>query len=156
MISILEESNDKQIERATEKLRKTGGKRNSFLDLEFKSSADDLCESPTLEVVKMLIEEGYDIEAHNPAINSDTLVDNQFSYVRNVCPHLEQALSALAKRLTDDPLSMIDECDIFVVTQAGAKMREVVSARFSCAKIVDLLGLYDVAPEVDTYEWIGW
>ena len=107
-------------------------------------------------MINTLIEEGYDCQAHDPAINADTRVDNQFSYVRHVCPHLEPVVNALPNLLTDDPLSMIDDCDVVVVTQGGEKMREIVSARFGRAKIVDLVRLFDAAPEVATYEGIGW
>lgn len=156
MINSLAETNDTQIEMATDMVRNSGGKRIGFLGLAFKPGTDDLRESPILEVINTLIEEGYDCQAHDPAINADTRVDNQFSYVRHVCPHLEPVVNALPNLLTDDPLSMIDDCDVVVVTQGGAKMREVVSARFGRAKIVDLVRLFDAAPEVATYEGIGW
>ena len=156
LIDSLAVTNEAQIESATEMVRETGAKRIGFMGLAFKAGTDDLRESPILEVINTLIEEGYDIQAHDPAINSDTRVDNQFSYVRNVCPHLEPVVNALPNLLTDDPLSMIDDCDVVVVTQGGAHMREIVSARFGRAKIVDLVRLFDAAPEVATYEGIGW
>ena len=156
LISSLAETNDKQIEMATDMVRNSGGKRVGFLGLAFKPGTDDLRESPILEVINSLIEEGYDISAYDPAINADTRVDNQFSYVRNVCPHLEPVVNALPNLLTDDPLAMIDQCDVVVVTQGGSDIREMVGARLGRTKIIDLVRLFKAAPEVSDYNGIGW
>ena len=156
LIDSLAVTNDAQIESATDMVRNSGGKRIAFMGLAFKSGTDDLRESPILEVINSLIEEDYDIQAYDPAINAETRVDNQFSYVRNVCPHLEPVVNALPNLLTDDPLAMIDDCDVVVVTQGCSNIREMVGARLGRTKIIDLVRLFKVAPEVSEYNGIGW
>ncbi|MEP1209941.1 MAG: UDP-glucose/GDP-mannose dehydrogenase family protein [Rhizobiaceae bacterium] len=156
LIDSLAETNDAQIESATEMVRQSGGKRIGFMGLAFKAGTDDLRESPILEVINSLIEEGYDIQAYDPAINAETRVDNQFSYVRNVCPHLEPVVNKLPNLLTNDPLAMIDECDVLVVTQASGDIREMVGSRLGRTQIIDLVRLFKVAPEVSDYYGIGW
>ena len=156
LIDSLAVTNEAQIQSATNMVRETGAKRVGFMGLAFKAGTDDLRESPILEVINTLIEEGYDISAYDPAINADTRVDNQFSYVRNVCPHLEPVVNALPNLLTDDPLAMIDDCDVVVVTQGSADIREMVGSRLGRTKIIDLVRLFKVAPEVSDYNGIGW
>ena len=156
LIASLGETNDAQIESATEMVRQSGGKRIGFLGLAFKAGTDDLRESPILEVINSLIQEDFDISAYDPAINADTRVDNQFSYVRNVCPHLEPVVNALPDLLNDDPVAMIDHCDVVVVTQCTSDIREAVSARLGRTKIIDLARLFKVTPDVADYNGIGW
>ena len=156
LINSLAETNETQIESAAQLIRQSGGMRIGFLGLAFKAGTDDLRESPILEVINTLIDEGFDIEAHDPAINADTRIDNQFSYVRNVCPHLEPVVEALPTMLTDDCLSMLNRCDVVVVTQRSDAIRQQVASRLGRVKVIDLVRLFDEPPGLDCYEGIGW
>ena len=156
LINSLAATNEAQISNAIEMVRRTGGQRIGFLGLAFKAGTDDLRESPILEVINQLITEGYDVAAHDPAINAETRVDNQFSYVRNVCPHLEPVVEALPNLLTSNALAMIDNCDVVVVTQSTKEIRQQVASRLGRVKVIDLVRLFDAAPSIETYEGIGW
>ena len=156
LINSLGKTNKTQIESATDMVRNSGAKRIGFLGLAFKAGTDDLRESPILEVINQLITEGYDVAAHDPAINADTRVDNQFSYVRHVCPHLEPVVNALPDLLTSDALTMIDNCDAVVVTQSTPEIRQQIASRLGRVKVIDLVRLFKDAPMIDTYEGIGW
>jgi len=156
LINSLAATNEAQIANATEMVRRSGGQRIGFLGLAFKVGTDDLRESPILEVINQLITEGYDVAAYDPAINADTRVDNQFSYVRNVCPHLEPVVEALPNLLTSDALSMIDNCDVVVVTQSTQDIRQQVASRLGRVTVIDLVRLFDAAPSINSYEGIGW
>ena len=156
LINSLAETNNAQIANAIEMVRRSGGQRIGFLGLAFKAGTDDLRESPILEVINQLIIDGYDVAAHDPAIDADTRVDNQFSYVRNVCPHLEPVVDALPSLLRPDALAMIDSCDVIVVTQSTKKIKQQVASRLGRVKVIDLVRLFDSAPSLETYEGIGW
>ncbi|MDD9909895.1 MAG: nucleotide sugar dehydrogenase [Ahrensia sp.] len=156
LINSLAETNKTQIETATEMVRRSGGKKIGFLGLAFKAGTDDLRESPILEVINTLITEGYDVAAHDPAINAETRVDNQFSYVRHVCPHLEPVVEALPSLLNDDALSILDDCDVVVVTQRSEDILKQVGSRLGRVKVIDLVRLFGEAPSIQTYEGIGW
>ena len=65
-------------------------------------------------------------------------------------------MSALPNLLTDDPLAMVDDCDVVVVTQGSADIREMVAARLGRTKIIDLVRLFKAAPDVSDYNGIGW
>ncbi|MCR9139247.1 MAG: UDP-glucose/GDP-mannose dehydrogenase family protein [Alphaproteobacteria bacterium] len=156
LFSSLAATNNKQIEAAVDLIRLSGAKRVGFLGLAFKAGTDDLRESPILEVMNRLIEDGCDVTAYDPAIKPDTRVGNQFEYVRNVCPHLEPTVSALPELLRHQGVSVIDESDVVVVTQNTPEIRQIVAARLERAKIIDLVRLFKVTPTFENYEGIGW
>ena len=156
LISSLSTTNELQVETAINLIRNCGGKSIGFLGLAFKAGTDDLRESPVLEVINALLEEGYDISTYDPAIGVDTRVDNQFSYVRTVCPHLEELVTALPDLLTDDPVTMISECDVVVVSQSNQDFRELISSNLGKSQIVDLVRLFKDTPERTDYHGIGW
>ena len=91
-----------------------------------------------------------------PDGSADTRVDNQFSYVRHVCPHLEPVVNALPDLLEQDALAMMDACDVVVVTQGTKEIRQQVASRLGRIKVIDLVRLFEDAPDISTYEGIGW
>lgn len=156
LFSSLARTNDQQVEAAVELVRKSGAKCVGFLGLAFKAGTDDLRESPILEVMNRLIEDGCEVAAYDPAISSDTRVDNQFDYVRNVCPHLEPTVAALPGMLRASGLNVIDESDVVVVSQNTPEIRKIVAARLERAQIIDLVRIFTTTPTFKNYEGIGW
>jgi len=156
LISSLPKTNNIQIDEATKLIRKTGGRKIGFLGLAFKAGTDDLRESPILEVLNTLIEEGYEVSAYDPAIRADTRVSNQFDYVRHVCPHLEPTVRALPDLLCQNVHQVVDDCDVVVTTQRTSEFQTVVASRLGRHKVVDLVHLFSEAPGIDGYHGIGW
>lgn len=156
LIQSLDKTNDQQINSATEIVRKTGKKKIGFLGLAFKSGTDDLRESPILEVINTLIEEGYDIQAHDPSITKQTRVDNQFEYVRHVCPHLEPVVNAMSELLSETAMQVIDQSDVVVVTQKTDEYQKLIASRLGSVEIVDLVRLYKEPLNTVNYHGIGW
>ena len=156
LVNSLAETNEEQIQSAVNLVKKTGKQKIGFLGLAFKAGTDDLRESPILEVIASLLKEGYDVKTHDPAIGKDTAIKGQFNYVRNVCPHLEQLIDELPDMMTDDCGSLVDDCDVVVVTQKNANFQMQVGARLHNKKVIDLVRLFDELPKTQSYEGIGW
>lgn len=156
LVNALAETNEKQIASATDLIRKTGKKKIGFLGLAFKPGTDDLRESPILEVMNSLFEDGCEISAFDPAINADTSVMNQFDYVRSVCPHLEQLVKDLPKIIKADCSQLLEDCDVVVVTQKNTKFQMHVGAHLMDTEVIDLVRLFDDLPTDKTYQGIGW
>lgn len=156
LFSSLAQTNDRQIETAVDLVRRSGAKKIGFLGLAFKAGTDDLRESPILEVMNRLIEDGCEVSAYDPAISPDTRVDNQFDYVRNVCPHLEPTVNALPGLLRTHGLQVVDECDVVVVSQNTPEIRQIVAARLERTQIIDLVRIFTTTPTFKNYEGIGW
>ncbi len=156
LINSLAQTNEAQIEAATEMVRKSGGKRIGFLGLAFKAGTDDLRESPILEVINTIIDEGYEVSVYDPAISADSRVGDQFASVRNVCPHLERTINKLPELITENVLSMVSDCDVLVVSQKSESIRQFVASRLWWVKVVDLVRIFDAVPMSDKYQGIGW
>lgn len=156
LINSLTKTNKTQIETATDLVRQTGKRKIGFLGLAFKTGTDDLRESPILEVMNALIEEGYEVQAYDPAINSETRVDNQFGYVRHVCPHLEPIVNALPNLLSEQASQVIAECDVIVVSQKTTEFQLLLGLEFGKVDIIDLVRIFPDIPTFKNYQGIGW
>ena len=156
LINSLSETNSEQIKTALELVRETGAKRIGFLGLAFKAGTDDLRESPILEVINQLIEEGYEVCAFDPAIDPGTRIESQFDYVRYACPHLEPTVKALPEIVKPHGLQVTRNSDVLVVTQKTKEIQSLVSNAMHKRQVIDLVRLFDHQPSAAGYQGIGW
>lgn len=156
LISSLSKTNEQQIETATTLVRQTGKRKIGFLGLAFKAGTDDLRESPALEMMNTLIEEGYEVSAYDPAIKKDTRVGNQFSYMQHACPHLESVINALPSLLKNQGQQVSKECDVIVVTQKTPEIQNLIAGRLGQVEVIDLVRLFNNQPKFKGYQGIGW
>lgn len=156
LISSLSKTNEQQIETATTLVRQTGKRKIGFLGLAFKAGTDDLRESPALEMMNTLIEEGYEVSAYDPAIKKDTRVGNQFSYMQHACPHLEPVINALPSLLKNQGQQVSKECDVIVVTQKTPEIQNLIAGRLGQVEVIDLVRLFNNQPKFKGYQGIGW
>lgn len=156
LIDSLAKSNETQIAEAVEMVRDSGAKRVGFLGLAFKRGTDDLRESPILEVLSQLLDDGYDICAHDEAITAETRIADQFTYVANVCPHLKPTVDALPGMLSPDVEDVLENSDVVVVTHASQHYREQLRDRAGDIQVIDLVRLFKDLPKQPGYQGIGW
>jgi GDP-mannose 6-dehydrogenase len=156
LINSLSVSNDVQVEQATEMVRASGHKRIGFLGLAFKAGTDDLRESPILEVINSLVKEKYDISTYDPAIDPETRIDNQFTYVEHVCPHLKPTVDALPHMMRGCGHEVIENSDVIVVTQNTPEIQKLVASAFGRVEIIDLVRVFKDQPMFQSYQGIGW
>lgn len=156
LIDSLGKSNETQIAEAIEMVRATGAKKVGFLGLAFKRGTDDLRESPILEVLNQLLEEGYEVSAHDEAITPETRISDQFSYVSSVCPHLKPTVDALPGMLSGDVEDVLDTAEVVVVTHASDQYREALRRRGNDVQVIDLVRLFKDLPMQPGYQGIGW
>ncbi len=156
LINSLSISNDVQVEQATEMVRASGHKRIGFLGLAFKAGTDDLRESPILEVINSLVKEQYEISTFDPAIDPETRIDNQFTYVEHVCPHLKPTVEALPQMMRSCGHEVIESSDVIVVTQNTPEIQKLVASAFGRVEIIDLVRVFKDQPMFQSYQGIGW
>ena len=156
LIQSLSSTNLLQVQTAVDMVEKSGHRRIGFVGLAFKAGTDDLRESPILEVMNKLLVDGYEISAWDPAIKKETRIDNQFTYVEHVCPHLKPTVEALPTLLSENGRQLIEDCDVIVVSQNTPEIRELVAASLGRVDIIDLVRLYDGQPNFAGYDGIGW
>ena len=156
LISSLAKSNDRQIQDAIDMIRVLGCKKVGFLGIAFKPGTDDLRESPVLELMNALFTTGHDVCAFDPAVSADTKVENQFEYVKNACPHLEQTVQNLPDLLKKTPEDVIAESEVVVVSQSNQRFVQLVVSNLHRIKVVDLVRLFPEPPIFTGYYGIGW
>ncbi|MEM9331262.1 MAG: nucleotide sugar dehydrogenase [Pseudomonadota bacterium] len=156
LINSLAETNNQQIQNAIDMIRVIGMKKVGFLGIAFKPGTDDLRESPVLELINALLESDYELSAFDPAIRADTRIADQFSYVQNACPHLEQTVQSLPGMLKETPEEVVQEADILVVSQSNQRFVQLVVSNLHQVKVVDLVRLFPEPPIFSGYYGIGW
>ncbi|MEM6385667.1 MAG: nucleotide sugar dehydrogenase [Pseudomonadota bacterium] len=158
LIENLGVSNREQIESAARMAVQTGAKRVGILGLAFKPGTDDLRESPTLEVIADLREQGVEIVAHDPAITCETAIESQLGYVKHGSPGLAALAGELRDFLVDTPEEVARSADAIIVTQRNVIYSDVVQMAVEQFEtpIIDVVRLYDECPKANAYQGIGW
>ena len=156
LIRSLTASNMLQVEAATELVRNSGHKKIGFLGLAFKAGTDDLRESPILEVINSLVQENYEVATYDPAMRADTRIDNQFTYVEHVCPHLKPTVDALPNMMRENGHQVIEQSDVIVVTQNTPEIQKLVASAFGRVEVIDLVRVFKEQPMFQGYQGIGW
>lgn len=91
-------SNRLQIESARSKVHDLGAHSVAMLGLSFKPGTDDLRESPAIELVRQLWQDGVDVLVHDPDVNLDTMLGANRAYLERQLPQIRQIL---CERLDD-------------------------------------------------------
>jgi len=131
------EVNERQRDIMVEKIKKIAGsglkgKKIGVLGLTFKPNTDDIRESPAIDIVNKLIEEGAAVRAYDPA-------------------GMEHTRKAVNGPITycNDAYEAASDCDVLVLATEWNQFRKLDMARLKgilkAAKLVDLRNVYDPA-----------
>ncbi|MCL4187752.1 MAG: nucleotide sugar dehydrogenase [Rhodobacteraceae bacterium] len=155
LVESLERSNAAQIALAVDMARATGARRVAVLGLAFKPGTDDLRESPILEVMAALNDEGVELVAHDPAVTADTRIESQLAYVAHAAPGLARLASRLRGMLRPSAAEAVDEADAVIVTHGHPDYRLAVTA--AGKPTIDVVRLFhDRAAQPAAVAGIGW
>lgn len=141
LIENLGVSNAVHIEAATEMVRATGARKVGVLGLAFKPGTDDLRESPILETIAALHADGVDVKIHDPAINTDTSIEGQLSYVKHGSPGLRAVAPHLKDMICPSVSDVAEHADALIVTQKNSAYRAIAAG--SEAPVIDVVRLFD-------------
>jgi len=142
--------NIEQRARIIEKIRRCAGgevknKTIGILGLAFKPNTDDIRESPSVDIIPRLIDEGAIVKAYDPVAQ-------------------KQARKVLPKEtvFTHSPYETADGCDVLVVLTEWNEFRDLdlkdIHARMNKPVMIDAKNIYTpgvVQKAGFTYEWIG-
>jgi GDP-mannose 6-dehydrogenase len=157
LVDSLIPSNKKHIAQAMNLLRPYVGRRIGFLGVTFKPGTDDIRESPTLDLMAMVMAEGGKIRAYDPNLSFGPHMKSQISYVQHSAPHLTELLQKLEPITLDSAEALIVASDMVVVSHATEEFRRAVRLRNPNVKVLDLARLFKELPEGDRgYSGIAW
>jgi len=138
----IEVSNKQQIEIAFKEIMKLGYKTIAIIGLAFKAGTDDLRESPTVLLVKLLIGEGINIKIYDRAVYQARLIGTNLDYIRKNIPHFEELLVA-------EPKDALVDTDLAVFSYPDDEFSNLLSD--SGVAVFDLAGVYAEKPKVNSY-----
>ncbi|MEO0664913.1 MAG: nucleotide sugar dehydrogenase [Pseudomonadota bacterium] len=157
MIENLGTSNRVQIEEAVRLVRESGARRVAVLGLAFKPGTDDLRESPALELIAALREEGIAVRAHDPAVTRDTNIEAQLGYVKHGAPGLAALAEELSTLIAEDAESACSDADTVILTQANDSYRTMAqTALAGQTPVIDVVRAFPELPASPAYQGIGW
>lgn len=154
LIGSLGRSNEVQVAEALRLVRDTGARRVGVLGLAFKAGTDDLRESPILDVMAELQDDGVKLLAHDAAVTQDTPIAAQLAYVRNGAPGLARLARRLPGVLCDDAADVIAGSDAVIVTHNLPEYRALLST--ARVAVVDVVQLLETVSADRPYAGIGW
>jgi GDP-mannose 6-dehydrogenase len=156
LIDSLTVSNQRHIAQAITLLQAFKGKRIGFLGVTFKPDTDDMRESPTLDVMATLHNDGEAIKAYDPNLNFGPLLQHQIDYVRHAVPAQAKLMDELQALTVASAEELVAGSDVVVVSHATEEFRKAVKARNPDIHVLDLARLFKEIPAEATYQGIAW
>lgn len=161
LIDSLLASNERQIEEARTLIlsltRAAGTHTVGMLGLTFKSGTDDLRESPMLELMARLLQDGLRVRVCDQNLQIGARLTAQVKGIRSAHAALAPALAALETGGVLDSLgTVMNECTVIVAAHATDAFRAAVSKRRPGVHVVDLARLFAEVPTESTYHGISW
>ncbi|KAM3095142.1 nucleotide sugar dehydrogenase [Phormidesmis sp. 146-35] len=85
-------SNELQIEAARLKIHEHNPRKVAILGLSFKTGTDDLRESPVINLIRQLWEDGVELAVYDPDVQLDRMVGANRAYLERQLPQIPQIL----------------------------------------------------------------
>ena len=131
-------SNQLQIQLARAKVHALGIRRVGVLGLGFKPRTDDLRESPTVSLIRLLWQDGLDVIVYDPDIDLDRMVGSNRDYLQRQLPQIQEILAP-------DLDHLLDDAGAIVVSQDRPEFAGAVEALHGRLPVIDLVGV-DAGP----------
>jgi GDP-mannose 6-dehydrogenase len=141
-------SNEAHIQRGLDMVLRKNKRRIGVLGFSFKSTTDDLRESPVVELIERLIGKGYELALFDRNVNLARLTGANRDYILNRIPHI----SALMRETIDE---VLEHSEIIVVGNAAREFEQLATRLRPEQSVVDLVRLGG-AFDGKNYEGICW
>jgi len=143
-------SNEAQIQRGFDLIRKTGRKKVGMLGFSFKAGTDDLRESPLVTLIEMLLGKGYEIKIYDRNVSLARLHGANRAYIERGIPHI-------ATLMCDSMEEVLAESDVIVIGNKSPEFRQAIQQMREDQVVIDLVRIEEEArPSSGHYEGIAW
>jgi GDP-mannose 6-dehydrogenase len=140
-------TNELQIERAVNHINQYKRKKLGFLGLSFKAGTDDLRNSPSVELIELLLGKGFEINIYDKNVQLSRLTGTNKEYIDFHIPHL-------ARLLYDDARQLIDASDVLVVSNSAPEFSDLLNN--TDKPIIDLVRISESIRNKPNYFGINW
>jgi len=143
-------SNAAHFERGVRLVEAAGNRNVALLGLSFKSSTDDLRESPAVALAERLVGKGYRLAIYDPDVHPELLRGANRAFIDEHLPHLAELLCASLE-------NALAGAETVVVTKRWPELEGLAAQLHDGQSVVDLVGL-DPAEALgpERYAGIGW
>jgi GDP-mannose 6-dehydrogenase len=144
-------SNDEHLERAVKLVLGAGKKKVAMLGLSFKAGTDDLRESPQVQLVERLLDEGCEVGIWDQQVSLGRILGSNRHFIEEVIPHIGSLLST-------DLESVLEEAEVVVISTKSVPGAELTRYLRPDHVVVDLVNL-DQAKRLNAggcYDGICW
>lgn len=150
LLNSLLPTNQRQIDRAFERIRQHGARRIAFMGISFKAGTDDLRESPQVALVERLIGTGHDLRVYDRNVHLARLTGANRAYIEGAIPHIAQILS-------DDMAATLDHGEVVVIGNPAPEFRGVPAMMRPDQRMFDLTRVPGAAEALgDRYDGVNW
>jgi GDP-mannose 6-dehydrogenase len=144
------QSNTAHFERGVELVETSGARRIGLLGLSFKSSTDDLRESPAVGLAERLLGKGYQLSIYDEDIHPSRLRGANRAFIDDHLPHLGELLSESLE-------ATVAASEALVVTKSWSELDRLADWARPDQVLIDLVGLSTVVAATPArYVGIGW
>ena len=123
-------SNTAHLARSLEAIRAAGCKTVGFLGLTFKPGTDDVRESPAVEMIATLLDEGYDVLVHDGNVNPVSLIGANKLFLLKLVPHLPRIM-------VEDPETLCRSAEVLVKIHDTAQYSALIEKYRGGHAVVD-------------------
>ena len=144
-------SNRLQIEEARIKVHELDVKRVAVLGLSFKAGTDDLRESPVVDLIRALWQDGIDTLVCDPDIDLKTMLGSNREY-------LERQLPQIKDILRPDIADTLRQCQAVVVNQNRPEFAKALQGLNGNVEVIDLVRMSKERslPGITKYRGLSW
>ena len=150
VLSAVLRSNEIQISRALDLIRKTGKRKIGIFGLSFKAGTDDVRESPIIPVLVMLMGKGYEISIYDRHVSPERLVGANLGFVEEEIPYFSSILLGSIQEV-------MDRSEVLVVANNNKEFKQIPELMRSDHTLIDLVRIVDDIGKVNgKYVGICW
>ena len=152
-VSVLEAilpSNEAQIKRGVDLIKRTGRKKIGVLGLSFKAGTDDLRESPMVVLIETLIGKGYQVKIYDKNVSLARLHGANRAYIEREVPHI-------ATLMCNSVEDVVAGSEVIVIGNRDAAFTDVLQNLRRDQTVIDLVRITNrVANPNGQYRGICW
>ncbi len=144
-------SNRLQVEEARIRVHELEVKRVAVLGLSFKAGTDDLRESPIVDLIRSLWQDGIDTLVCDPDIDLNTMHGSNREYLERQLPQIREILQS-------DLASTLGRCQAVVVSQNRPEFKSALQQLNGKVTVIDLVRLSEnrSLPGSSKYRGLSW
>jgi GDP-mannose 6-dehydrogenase len=143
-------SNRTHIERAINRILRSGKKKIGILGLSFKAGTDDLRESPLVMVAETLIGKGYNIKIYDKNVSFASIFGANKEYIEKEIPHISSLMC-------NDMNEVISHADVLIIGNKSQEFANVIKEASADKIVYDFVRISDAVMDApEGYEGICW